>query len=96
MSMRLNEYQVETSKTIERYFFNSAMEEHALHGMATELGKLNALYLREQQGSKEDQEQLKRNRMGDMLRYFAEYCTAHNWSMDDIAQESLHRMQIAD
>lgn len=45
--MRLNEYQVETSKTIERYFFNSAMEEHALHGMATELGKLNALYLRE-------------------------------------------------
>jgi hypothetical protein len=93
--MRLSEYQVEAGKHIDRFIFNRALEEDALHGMATELGKLNALYLREQQGSKEDQEQLKRNRMGDMLRYFAEYCTAHDWSMDDIAQESLHRMQIA-
>ncbi|OON87618.1 hypothetical protein BXO88_02775 [Oribacterium sp. C9] len=91
--MRLNEYQVEAGKSIDRYFFNNAMEDHALHGMATELGKLNALCLREQQGTNENQEQIKRNRMGDMFWYFAEYCTAHNWSMDDIAQESLHRMQ---
>ncbi|MBR1856612.1 MAG: hypothetical protein IJ803_06020 [Oribacterium sp.] len=91
--MRLNEYQVEAGKTIDRYRFNHVMEEHAMHGMATELGRLNGYYLHDKQDLREDRDIYKRNRIGNLFWYLAEYCTANDWSLEDVARESLSRKQ---
>ena len=92
--MRLSEYQVEAGKHIDRFIFNRALEEDALHGMATELGALNSYYL---QNSKEDPDGLdglKQDRLGGLLIHISEMCIAHNWSMEDIAERSLRRLRM--
>ncbi len=90
--MRLSEYQVESEKSIDRYQFNKIIEEESLCGMATELGKLNAFYIDKGPHMSEEDDNIRRKRcVGGMLFYLNEYCTAHNWSIDRIAEEDLER-----
>ncbi len=88
--MRLSEYQVESQKNIDRFQFNRVIEEESLCGMATELGRLNSCYLEKTSYPDSEVEELHKQRcVAGILYYLSEYCTAHDWSMEKIAEDDL-------
>lgn len=92
--MRMSEYQVEVGKHIDRYIFNRALEEDALHGLAAELGALNSYYLNDSAKQQGGNDQHKKNRIGEMMFYLAELCQANNYSFEEIAEENLVRRSV--
>lgn len=87
--MRMSEFQLNTEKTVDRYLFNSALENHAIMGLSAQIGRLSE-YSMEGKHTK-DTDILKKEGLGNVLYYVAEMCIAHNWSMEDLAEESLRK-----
>ncbi len=85
----MSEFQLNTEKTVDRYLFNSALENHAIMGLSAQIGRLSE-YSMEGKHTK-DTDILKKEGLGNVLYYVAEMCIAHNWSMEDLAEESLRK-----
>lgn len=90
--MTFNEYQGLAARTINTRLHCHEKEEHALHGMVSEIGELHGLYQKVYQGHRLDEGHLKKE-LGDLLWFIAEYCTAHAWDMDDIAAMNIEKLQ---
>lgn len=80
---------MEAEKTIDRYLFNSALENHALMGLAAQIGKLSEYNMKGR--NTEESDLLKKECLENVLYYVAEMSASHNWSMEDLAEESLKR-----
>lgn len=85
------EYQKLAARTINPKLTNTEMESHALHGMVGEIGELHSIYQKELQGHAFDYDHAKKE-VGDLLWFIAEYCTARNWSLDEVMQLNIDKL----
>lgn len=87
-----DEYQEAAARTISRDLMPSEIETHALHGMVAEIGELHGLYQKVYQGHQADDVHLKKE-LGDLLWFIAEYCTACDWSLAEVAQMNIDKLK---
>ena len=87
-----NEYQRLASRTINQALTTYGKRQHALFGMASEVGELLGLYQKSYQGHEliEEHEQ---KEIGDILWMVAEYCTTQGWELDDIMALNIEKLR---
>lgn len=90
--MDFNEYQKLAARTINNDLTYSDMEDHALHGMVSEVGELHGIYQKMYQGHDIDREHVKKE-LGDLLWFIAEYCTVYGWRMEDVAKMNIDKLK---
>lgn len=90
--MDLNEYQRLAERTINPNLGFTKLHHHALHGMSAEIGELHGIYQKSYQGHEVDKEHVKKE-LGDLLWFVAEFCTAHLWSLEEIAQMNIDKLK---
>ena len=87
-----NEYQNLAKRTINEKLYPFELEKHALHGMSSEIGEINAIYQKVFQGHEFDEEHIKKE-LGDLLWFIAEYCTAMGFNLDDILKMNIDKLK---
>jgi NTP pyrophosphatase (non-canonical NTP hydrolase) len=87
-----NEYQREAARTISQKENRIAMEDHALKGLVAEVGELHGIYQKAHQGHLLCEEHLKKE-LGDILWMIAEYCTANDWTLEEIMQMNIEKLR---
>ena len=90
--MRGNEYQQLAERTINPRLYDYEIEQHALHGMTSEIGEIHSLYQKSYQGHDFDEEHVKKE-LGDLLWFIAEYCTAMKWSLEEVMTENILKLK---
>ena len=90
--MTINEYQNLAARTINNSITTKQQGKHALHGMVGEIGELHSIYQKKYQGHPFDETHAKKE-LGDLLWFIAEYCTAHGWSMDEVASMNIDKLR---
>ena len=90
--MDANVYQLLAARTINHNLCLTAQKEHALHGMAAEVGELHGIYQKMYQGHEVDETHLKKE-CGDILWMIAEYCTANGWQLSEIMQLNIDKLK---
>ncbi len=87
-----NEYQKLASRTINTTLTTFQKRQHALFGMASEVGELLGLYQKSYQGHEliEEHEQ---KEVSDILWFIAEYCTVQGWELDDIMALNIEKLK---
>lgn len=92
MAMTLNEYQELAARTIDNELKRDQIRKHAMHGMVSEIGELNGIYQKFYQGHPFNEEHLKKE-LGDLLWFVAEYCTAYEWDMGEVASMNIEKLK---
>ena len=87
-----NEYQQLAARTISSNLADVDKEFHALHGMVSEIGELHGIYQKTYQGHSFDGSHAKKE-LGDLLWFIAEYCTACEWSLEDVMQLNIDKLR---
>ena len=90
--MTLNEYQKQAARTINKSNLSSENEMHAVHGMSSEVGEINDLYQKMYQGHQFDKDHVKKE-LGDLLWFIAEYCTACDMTLEEVAQANIDKLK---
>ncbi len=90
--MTVNEYQKQASRTINNELTRLQKEYHALHGIVGEIGEIHSLYQKAYQGHEYTEEHMKKE-FGDLLWFIAEYCTANEWSLEEIMQMNIDKLK---
>ena len=90
--LTLNDYQELAARTINYNNSPAEMEMHALHGMCGEIGELHSLYQKMYQGHQFDKEHAKKE-LGDLLWFIAEYCTACDFTLEDVAKANIEKLK---
>lgn len=91
MEYGFNEYQEQASRTINERLDLIEKTQHALHGMAAEVGEVHGLYQKIYQGHDVREEELKKE-LGDLMWFVAEYCTAMGWAMEEVARMNIEKL----
>lgn len=89
--MTFNEYQQLAARTINKKNTNSQNEYHALFGMCSEVGELQGLYQKKYQGHLLDRHHAM-SEVSDLLWFIAEWCTANEISLDDVAKYNIEKL----
>ena len=89
--MEAREFQEKAAITINPNLYDYEIEQHALHGMASEIGELHGLYQKAYQGHEFDEEHAQKE-LGDLLWFVAEYCTAMNWDLGLIMMKNIAKL----
>ena len=89
--MEAREFQEKAARTINPNLYDYEIEQHALHGMASEIGELHGLYQKAYQGHKFDEEHAQKE-LGDLLWFVAEYCTAMTWDLGLIMMKNITKL----
>ena len=87
-----NQYQKLAARTINQGLTWKEQGKHALHGMVGEIGELHSIYQKKYQGHPFDEEHAKKE-LGDLLWFIAEYCTSHDWSMEEIMEKNIDKLK---
>lgn len=87
-----NEYQQLAARTINKDNTPIGLERHAIYGMCSEIGELQALYQKVYQGHKFDIEHAKKE-VGDLLWFIAEYCTVMEWNLEDVMEANIEKLK---
>ena len=96
-SITFEQYQRLAERTLVHYLHTDteARPQHALYGLLAEAGEvaeiLQKVY-RGDYGSDEAANKL-RDELGDALWYLAEVCSAHGWSIADVAAVNIEKLQ---
>ena len=90
--MHMNEYQKAAARTINKDLYREQQTYHALHGMVGEIGEFHSLYQKSYQGHVIDMAHLKKE-LGDLLWFIAEYCTAMDWTLEEVAQMNIDKLK---
>lgn len=90
--MTLNDYQELAARTINTRLSYKQQEMHALHGMCGEIGELHSLYQKEYQEHPFDKEHAMKE-LGDLLWFIAEYCTACEFTLEDVAKANIDKLK---
>ena len=89
--MEAREFQELAARTINKNLYDYEIEQHALHGMASEIGELHGLYQKAYQGHEFDEEHAQKE-LGDLLWFVAEYCTAMDWDLGLIMMKNIAKL----
>ena len=89
--MEAREFQEKAAITINPNLYDYEIEQHALHGMASEIGELHGLYQKAYQGHEFDEEHAQKE-LGDLLWFVAEYCTAMDWDLGLIMMKNIAKL----
>lgn len=89
--MNANTYQKLAERTLPQCTLTE-LEDHALHGMTSEIGEIHGIYQKKYQGHQIDQEHLKKE-VGDLMWFVAEYCTAKRWDLGDILEMNIEKLK---
>ncbi len=89
--MHMNEYQKAAARFINQKLYQCQQMTHALHGIAAESGEIHSLFQKEFQGHSIDLGHLKKE-LGDLMWMIAEFCTAMNWTLEDVAQTNIDKL----
>ena len=89
--MTANLYQVMASRTINKELNDSELTLHALHGMVGEIGEISSIYQKVYQGHDLDNNHIKKE-VGDLLWFVAEFCTCHDWTLDDVMELNIDKL----
>ena len=90
--MTLNEYQELAARTINPTLTVQEQTEHALFGIASEVGELNGLFQKRLQGHVIDEEHLLKE-CGDILWMLAEILTARDHTLEDVACMNIAKLK---
>lgn len=90
--MDFNEYQCEARRTQRKDLPLWATREHALFGLASEVGEVLGIHQKIHQGHPLDDTAL-RLEIGDCMWFIAELCDAYGWSMEDIAIANIQKLR---
>lgn len=90
--MQMNEYQKAAARFINQKLYQCQQMTHALHGIAAESGEIHSLFQKEFQGHSIDPEHLKKE-LGDLLWFITEFCTAMNWTLEEVAQLNIDKLK---
>lgn len=86
-----DDYQRSAARTINMTLTDAEKGKHALFGMVSEIGEIHGIYQKRYQGHDFDEEHVKKE-LGDLIWFVAEYCTAHGWSMTEIAKGNIQKL----
>lgn len=86
--MTLDEYQMDAARTIAA---GQNAVQHALYGMASEVGELLGIYQKNLQGHTFDADHAKKE-LGDILWMVAEYATGMGWSLGEVAMVNIDKL----
>ena len=86
------EYQDQARRTQNKDLPLWAMREHALFGLASEVGEVTGLHQKVHQGHPLDENAL-RLEVGDCLWFIAELCDVYGWSMEEIAVANIAKLR---
>ena len=89
--MEARDFQEKAARTINPNLYDYEIEQHALHGMASEIGELHGLYQKAYQGHDFDEEHAQKE-LGDLLWFVAEYCTAMDWDLGLIMMKNIAKL----
>ena len=89
--MRANEYQELAARTIPKDMTMHNMLNHALHGLASEVGEVHGLFQKMYQGHVLDEAHLKKE-VGDCCWFIAELCTAMDWRLSDVMKLNINKL----
>lgn len=91
--MNFDEYQKAAERTMRlKTLPRNELVLHSLVGMCSEAGEVAGIYQKSLQGHPIDLEHLKKE-VGDVLWMIAEFCTAHGWSMDEVAEINIAKLR---
>ena len=91
-AMTLNDYQRQAARTINKKLHSEQQLYHALHGMASEVGEIHGLFQKDFQGHPIDPMHVKKE-LGDLLWMAAEFCTAMDWTLEEVAQANIDKLR---
>lgn len=86
-----SEYQKEAARTINNDMTSEEKKNHALLGMASEVGEILGIYQKRYQGHTVDRAHIKKE-IGDELWFIAELCTALDIDLDDVMQVNINKL----
>ena len=89
--MEARDFQEKAARTINKNLYDYEIEQHALHGMASEIGELHGLYQKAYQGHEFDEEHAQKE-LGDLLWFVAEYRTAMDWDLGLIMMKNIAKL----
>lgn len=89
--MKANKYQELAARTINPRLYDYEIEQHAIHGLAGEVGELHSIYQKCYQGHDFDEEHAKKE-LGDLLWFVAEYCTTMNWELEEVMELNIEKL----
>ena len=90
--MNANEYQVLASRTMNRELSEEKELNHALFGMASEVGEILSIFQKEMQGHPIDPIHV-RKECGDLLWFIAELHTHYGWDMEDTMAMNIKKLE---
>lgn len=90
--MKVSEYQNLAARTINPELTNNELEKHALFGMVGEIGEIHSIYQKTYQGHRINPEHLKKE-LGDLLWFISEFCTASEWTIEEIMQMNIAKLK---
>lgn len=87
-----NEYQNLAFRTVNSSLTPEEMENHALHGMAGEVGEIHSIYQKKYQGHKISYSHLMKE-LGDLLWFISEYCSANGWTLEHVMEMNINKLK---
>ena len=90
--MTFDEYQYEARRTQRQDIPLWALREHALFGLASELGEIMGIHQKVHQGHPLDETAL-RLECGDLLWFLAELCDVYGLSMEEVAKANIAKLR---
>lgn len=90
--MKLNEYQELAGRTMRDDLTKSETLQHALHGIASEVGEIHGLFQKVYQGHEMSEEHLMKE-IGDLMWFIAELCTVFGWEFNEVAMKNIEKLE---
>lgn len=91
--MTFEEYQVEARRTQNKALPLWATREHALFGLASEVGEVLGMHQKVHQGHPMDETAL-RLEIGDVLWFISELCDVYGFDMGEIAAANIQKLRV--
>jgi len=88
----LNVYQEKAARTINTRNHRDEIMRHALHGMCAEVGEVHSIWQKYYQGHDINDREVMLE-VGDLLWMIAEFCTANGWSMSEVAEQNILKLE---
>ena len=90
--MSPNEYQVLASRTMNIKLSPADELQHALFGMASEVGEIHSIFQKEKQGHPIDLMHVQKE-CGDLLWFIAELHTHYGWDMEETMKMNIDKLK---
>lgn len=89
--MEANTYQRLAERTINQFLTVDEKREHALYGMASEVGEVLGIYQKTFQGHSLNVDKVK-DELGDLMWFISELCTVIGISINDVMEHNIEKL----